>query len=180
MNIFYLDENPRLAALYMIDAHVGSKNRSAKMLVEYSQMLANCYAHKQLEQAPLTQKQTVRKYSYFNHPSSKWVRQSIHNFNWLLDHALHCIVESKHRGGCHHFCIDFIKWCCNERPNLPNLPKTKISLAMPRIYYNDNPVTAYRDYYQNDKIYDNAGKFMATWTNREIPYWFDKSKLESK
>lgn len=74
MNIFYLDEDPIQAASYLCDIHV------RKMIVESSQLLANAYSVEQLKLAPVTQSGKVRKYSYYNHPCSIWVRSSTNHF----------------------------------------------------------------------------------------------------
>ena len=56
MNIFWLDNDPQIAAQMLADIHVGSKNRGGKMIVESAQMLGNCYSLEQLLDAPYTKK----------------------------------------------------------------------------------------------------------------------------
>jgi hypothetical protein len=45
-------------------------------------------------------------------------------------------------------------------------PLTEFAQAMPDSCKTDDPVQAYRQYYIQEK------KYMAKWTNREIPSWF--------
>jgi hypothetical protein len=169
MNIFVLDKDANNCAKYLCNAHLN------KMVVEHSQMLANCFLLDTLKYAPKTQKGTVRKHSYYNHPVSIWLRQSIGNFKWVWYYTIKILEEREYRGFKPHFCEDFIKQCALQKPdniekNLDEL--TPFVLAMPDQYKNTDPVQAYRDYYIHDKIYNKSGKFMLKYTNRELPEWF--------
>lgn len=73
MNIFYLDENPKLAAQYHCDKHV------IKMILEYSQLLST--AHNILD----GQNDSLYKTTHANHPSSLWVRESRSHYMWLVE-----------------------------------------------------------------------------------------------
>lgn len=174
MNIFVLDKHCEKAAEYMFDRHV------IKMILESSQMLANAYTHEQLENAPKTQKGTVRKYSYYNHPCSVWVRQSGTNFRWLLSHAQHLVKEAVYRGFNLHSCHEFLDWCySNEPENIESLyGLTEFALAMPDQYKSNDPIESYRQYYINEKQYDNRGRWMMKYTNREYPDWFPQWLME--
>jgi hypothetical protein len=46
-------------------------------------------------------------------------------------------------------------------------PLTEFAQAMPDSCKKDDPVQAYRQYYVQEKAY------MAKWTNREVPSWFE-------
>lgn len=171
MNIFYLDEDPIVSAHYLIDIHVGSQNCGGKMIVESCQMLANCYSTEELSKAPLTKSGKTRKYSYFNHPCSIWVRQSIDNFDWLLSHAEEMIKEKIFRGGMEHFCVKLLQWCRENPPSL-KLGFTNPALAMPEEHKTKNPVESYRSYYRTKRL-TKAGKRMDVWTKRGRPNWYD-------
>lgn len=169
MNVFVLDKNPDKCAKYLCNAHLN------KMVVEHSQMLANCFLLDTLKYAPKTKKGTVRKYSYYNHPVSIWLRQSTGNFKWLCRYTLRMLEEREHRGFKPHFCEEFIKQCALQKPdniekNLDEL--TPFALAMPDQYKQQDPVESYRQYYINDKQFNKSGKWMLKYTNREIPHWF--------
>ena len=178
MNIFFLSYSPIQSARFLADIHVGSKNTGGKMIVESTQMLANCYTTEQLAHAPKTKKGETRKYSYYNHCCSKWVRESIYNFNWLLEHAIEMVNEKMYRGGNLHFCHTFLDWCRNNPPNL-NDPYnttsldlyqsiTSPALAMPEIYKNNDPIVAYRRYYNEYK----RNTIQMKWTRRDPPKWW--------
>ena len=182
MNIFALDYDPQVAANYMINVHCGALGYSGKMIVESSQMLANCYKLETLTQAPKTQKGKSRKYSYYSHPCSIWTRKTYGNFEWLLFHANYLVEEKLYRDGPIHFCNSFIKWCFVNYPdNLESNSQslTPFALAMPDIYKQSCPIQSYRNYYINDKQIDKNGKWMMTYTKRETPYWMPR-ELRSK
>lgn len=152
----------------MADIHVGSKNRGGKMIVEATQMLANCYSTDQLNNAPRTQKGDIRKYSYYNHPCSKWTRKSLANFDWLLKHSQEMVQEKIYRGGNLHFCKTFLDWCMENQPNIPDDGWTDPAQAMAPQYIDVDPVKAYRNYY-----YYNKNKMIELiWTRREKPDWW--------
>lgn len=165
MNIFVVDLDPRTAAQSLIDVHVN------KMIIEGCQMLANCYSLEKLKEAPLTANGTPRKYSYLHHPCSKWTKQSIENFNWLLEHTEELSNERNYRFDKTHFCNDFISWCKNNKPDLPNAGLTEFAQAMPEEYKNKNAVNAYRMYYLKAKQQNKNGKQMFSWTKRQPPIW---------
>lgn len=69
MNIFALDKDPALCARYHIDKHV------VKMVIEYCQLLSNAVWSVGIV-APY-------KKTHYNHPASKWARESNENYIWL-------------------------------------------------------------------------------------------------
>lgn len=170
MNIFILDEDPILAAQYCIDTHV------LKMITEYSQLLANAYTVDQLKIAPPKQNGEPRKYSYLNHPCSKWVLESLDNWKWLHVHAKALCDEKRYRwpDRLSHSSEEFIKWAGRNIPNLPSSGLTPFVLVMPENLRKDNAVEAYRDYYRTCKVFDKSGKRMAIWTRRGAPSWWFK------
>jgi len=171
MNIFYLDHNPKTSALWMIDAH------QSKMIVESVQMLANAYSLERLAKpdCPRNQKGKPRTYGYRNHPCTIWSRESLSNFNWLLDHANYLYEEKIYRLGGDHFCIDFIRWCQKNTPDIKDIGLTTPALAFknyPHLRDFNNPTESYQKFYCEDKRYNNAGKWMVKYTKRPIPdFW---------
>lgn len=174
MNIFALDECPEKSAQNMINRHV------VKMVVESTQMLQNCYLSEQLIHAPRTMGGNIRKYSYYNHPCSVWVRQSQSNFEWLLLHASGLLEEGQYRGFKNHFCQTFIEWCHKNTPeNIKNCnTQTPFALAMPDVYKQDSPIESYRSYYIGDKKRDKSNKWMMIYTKRSLPEWFPEDLVE--
>ena len=95
MNIFYLDKQPHISAIYHCDQHV------VKMIVEYAQLLSTTWRWF-AEHQPVCPygteselKWTLRpdckkildlcyKSTHVNHPSAVWVRQSRHHYNYLV------------------------------------------------------------------------------------------------
>ena len=153
MNIFVVDENPRIAARQLCDKHV------VKMILESAQMLCSAFEN---GKAPYRR-------AYYNHPCTKWARESIANYEWLLTHAYQLCEEYFQRYGKIHKSLDAIDWCDNNylSLNLPNTILTPFAQAMPDEYKNDNPIQAYRNYYNGEKSY------FAEWKNTPTPEWFN-------
>ena len=76
MNIFYLHDDPRLAASYVYDKH------KVKMILESAQML--CTAHHVFDNGH----NVPYKQAHLNHPSTIWVRDNTHHYYWLYEHML--------------------------------------------------------------------------------------------
>lgn len=153
MNIFYLDKSPSTCARYHNDKHV------VKMILETAQLL--CGSHW------ATGSEAPYKLSHKNHPCSLWVREDISNYNWLCELGIYLCYEYRHRYGKTHKSYDVILWCCDNKPNIPDVGFTSPALAMPDEYkIHNNPVQSYRDYYKGEK----SG--FSVWKNREIPSWF--------
>lgn len=169
MNIFSVHANPFLSASMLCDTHCNSQVK------ESAQMLANCFSLEILKEAPLTQKGTPRKHSYFNHPSSKWARESKCNMRWLIDHAIELENQRVSRGFNPHFSLAFILWCKRNinRSNVPNGARTKFSIAISddkncRKIPNFEKlcrVHQYRQYYILDKPF-------AKWKKTPVPEWY--------
>ena len=169
MNIFYIDEDPTVAAQSLIDIHVN------KMIVETAQLLANCYSLDKLKDAPKTQTGNIRGYSHVNHPCTKWVKSSEDNFVWLVSHGLALCHEKIFRTSNEHFTYAFINWCANNIADLPDIGLTTPALAFnqyPEFQDYSNPVESYRKYYTNCKRVDKNGKKIDIYTRRARPTWF--------
>ena len=160
MNIFVLDENPQIAAQMHNDKHV------VKMILETAQLL--CGVHH------MTDSQYVIPYklSHKNHPCSIWSRECIENYVWLCDLGIALCDEYRHRYGKRHKSIDVIEWCIVNKPNIPDIDFTTPAMAMPDEYKTDSVVESYRNYYIGAKI------SLASWKNREKPFWFGKKELD--
>jgi hypothetical protein len=150
MNIFVLDKNPHVAAMYACDRHV------IKMILESAQMLCSVQPE---GTAPY-------KRAFYNHPCTKWVRASSANYDWLIEHARALCAEYSRRYGKVHKSEKAIGWCDANRPKLPDGGLTPFAQAMPEEYKNEDAVKAYRNYYRNDK------RRFATWKNVDPPTWF--------
>jgi hypothetical protein len=103
------------------------------------------------------------------------VRKSLSNFNWLLEHAIYLYEEKIYRKGGDHFCIGFLKWCFDNAPPIQDVGVTCPALAFKNYaHFQDvtNPTLSYRKFYSADKQYDDRGKYMALYTKRNPPdFW---------
>ena len=169
MNIFVLDHCPKKAAEYNCDQHV------SKIVVEIAQMAANCFSLDVLKTAPPNSLGQPRNHSYFNHPVSKWMRETLGNLFWSIDHAISLESERIYRGYNPHFSMRFIRWVADnfDKSTVPDGKQSQFAVAIaPTMQCRQHPnfnlldsVGKYRLYYQYDKPF-------VTWTRRSIPHWF--------
>lgn len=176
MNIFYVDEDPTKAAQALVDKHV------VKMILESAQMLSTAHrvldGHQHPGKTKAGRKTTwylftdgreniVYKATHINHPSSKWVRESVENYNWLVDHFFALLDEYTFRYEKDHKCRGELSWQLSCPPKaLQVWDRTPIVCAMDEKYIiSENPVENYRNYYRLAK------KDLHKWTKRNQPNW---------
>jgi hypothetical protein len=169
MNIFCLDQNPTTAAQFNCDKHV------SKIVLEIAQMTANCFSLDDLKTAPPNSLGQPRKHSYFNHPVSKWMRETLGNLFWSLDHAIALESERIYRGYNPHFSMRFIRWVADnfDKSIVPDGNQSEFAIAISPtmkcrqhpLFNSLNAVGKYRLYYMYDKPF-------VTWTRRGKPEWF--------
>lgn len=152
MNIFYLDSNVNLCARFHCDKHV------VKMILESAQILCSVLWQNQVS-APY-------KATHQKHPCVVWANQSLANWLWLKDLAAALNDEYKYRFNHtkNHKSFDVILQL--QAPPIPNIGITKRPQALPDEFKDEDPIQAYRQYYQVSK------KHLAKWTKREKPDWF--------
>ena len=157
MNIFIVHKDPKTAARQLCDKHV------VKMILESAQMLCSAFEN---GKAPYRR-------AYYNHPCTKWARESKSNYEWLLTHAYQLCEEYFERYGKIHKSLDAIDWCDNhyDKLNLPDVGLTPFAQAMPDEYKKEDPVQAYRDYYNGEKSY------FAKWGKTPRPIWMARSSI---
>jgi len=156
MNIFVLSLCPFICAKQHNDKHV------VKMILESAQML--CTTHR-LCSNDCDDK--IYKIAHKNHPCTKWVRETIGNYCWLYILFRELCKEYTYRYSKVHLCEKKLMDILNYIPEL--IPKGNITTfvqAMPIDVKHNNPIIAYRQYYQKYK------KDFCVWSKREIPYWF--------
>jgi len=158
MNIFYLDKDPKLAAIYQYNKHV------VKMILESAQML--CTAHHCYGDAE--QKANVPyKQAHLNHPSTIWARQSRSTYMWLYDHMMALGNEYYVRYGKTHLTITKCKEFLATPPkHIQGDEWSQPPQAMPDEYKHKDSIIAYWQYYINDKSHI-AGKTENKY--RQIP-----------
>lgn len=176
MNIFYVDQDPIIAAQCLVDKHC------VKMIVETAQLLST--AHRILDgDEYVGESKTGRKAkrwrlndgrqdvlysaSHINHPSAVWVRQSVENYNWLVDHMFALGDEYTYRYGKKHSTIEKLGYELQSPPyKLKEWDWTPMPCCMPDEYkVSDDPVLNYREYYKIGKAK------LHSWTKRDAPDW---------
>lgn len=138
MNIFYIDKDPVFAAKQLCDKHI------VKMQIESAQML--CTAHwENGGSAPY-------KRAHVNHPSTKWTRESIQHYRWLVDHGIGICEEYSRRYKKEHKTLSVLRWLMNNEPNIPDLGFKDPPQCMPEEYRRENAIEAYKLFYAKDKV----------------------------
>ena len=167
MNIFILDKDITRSAQYHVDKHV------VKMPLETAQLL--CTARHELGEDADT---IPYRKTHANHPCGVWARESSSNYIWLCQFGLELCKEYTHRYGKVHKCQAVIENCIENTPD-PNiftyLELTEFPQAMDDEYKLNDPVLAYRNYYNGAKSH------LHSWKNRQAPNWIilKKSKVTS-
>lgn len=157
MNIFVLDKNPAISALYHNDFHV------RKMILESSQMLSTSVRINNPDQNP-----DVYKVAYKHHPCTISCIKSRFIFNWTLELAENLLNEYKIRFDKEHASAKIVAQARKWLNTIPEGPEV-FAQAMPDEYKSTCPVEAYRNYYKNEKIYMKNGKYMAVYSKRSVP-----------
>lgn len=157
MNIFVLDNNPKIAAQYHTDKHV------VKMILETAQLLST--AHHILDtNSNITQ--YIYKKTHYNHPCAVWVRENSANYLWALDLLKELLLEYEHRYNKIHLTKTLLPYLSNPPINIkPSSTITSFAQAMPDTYKKQDSVAAYRTYYLWEK------RDLFNWTKREMPEW---------
>ena len=75
MNIFYLNKDPKIAAIEHNDKHC------VKMILEYAQMLST--AHRERDGDESADALKMYKRAHLNHPSTVWTRENEKQYEWL-------------------------------------------------------------------------------------------------
>ena len=160
MNIFVLDTDPVKNAEYHNDTH------TVKMILESAQLLMSSYhitgSHAQGDDK-------LYKLTHKNHPCTKWVNESILNWDWLLQLTFELNTQWKTRFNHNrdHLSVDKLNYIIS-RYGLPKLDccgQTPFVQVMPDDIKCDDTVTAYRNYYIRGK------RHIASWRNSK-PFWY--------
>ena len=163
MNIFVLDENPRVAAELQCDKHV------VKMATEYMQML--CTAHRVIDGDEYTDRtpkgrrikrwrhfsdrkeQVLYKATHVNHPSNVWLRESTQHYNWFYQLWYWTAQEYQKRYGKEHATVHIAQQGVLSAPptNCYDRGWVDPPQAMPVEYHNEDVVEAYKTFYRESK-----------------------------
>lgn len=178
MNIFYLSSDPVECATFHVDKHV------VKMILEYAQLLSTAHRVIDGKECVVTSKtgrkqkawvlsdnrsNELYKATHINHPSAKWVRDSIYNYQWL--YKLFCATcdEYTYRYGKKHLTDTKLRNILKQPPISIDASKPFSApwRAMPDdVKIGNDVLSSYRNYYIKNKV------SFAKWTNRNVPDWF--------
>ena len=180
MNVFYLHDDPKTCAEMHCDKHV------VKMIIEYAQLMST--AHRVLDgeeyyalsvngrrikrwrMTDLKYENGLMKASHVHHPSNVWVRQSRQNYMWLNQMWNYLLLEYTHLYGKRHACADCMEVLYVWPKNIPDVPFTPPTPAMPdECKIANNSLASYHKYYIEKKV-----RF-AKLTNREAPLWYSNA-----
>ena len=191
MNIFHLDNNLEESAKAHCDQHV------RKMLIEYTQILCMNYRYhvgtpgklylerkKKIVFADhpyVIPEDEITDYNPFiyivpkahiNHPSTIWARTSLSNTMWLLELTKQVSNEWTYRYKKPHRTQKILQRYIDLLHNydIPDIGLTKLTLAMPEEYFDDDPVKAYRNFYIFEKT-----KFAKWEKGRPAPIWIQNN-----
>ena len=156
MNIFYLHDDPRIAASAMTNKHI------VKMILESAQLLST--AHHVLDKDNLVvKKDLIYKPTHKNHPSAIWVRECIANYLWLRDHLLALLQEYGKRYGkqsSDHKTYGVFMNLFYPPLNIPhnNFKRTPMRVAITNKAHvvDSDPIASYRNYYIAEKLKLNS------------------------
>jgi len=179
MNIFYLHNDPVIAAQMQCDKHV------VKMIVESAQMLST--AHRLLDGIEYFEKSAngrrVRRWRldddrenvlykavHMNHPCTIWTRKNSANYLWHYEHFVALCDEYTYRYGKTHLTDTQLR-----RPLsiLPNNIQRSANITPPALAieesckHESDPVECYRRFYETKQT-----RFDMRWSKRRVPDWF--------
>ena len=161
MNIFYLHEDPIVAASYLVDKHV------VKMGLESVQMLST--AHRVMDGIdgvlPDEREDILYKATHRNHPCNIWIRESVQNYLWLVDHAYAIFDRYSNKSGKTHKSSRLMLTLQSPPYSLKYYNLTTPAQAIPEHHRGIDPVEAYRSYYKFDKAH------LHQWTYNSKPTW---------
>ncbi len=155
MNIFILDDDIQKNAEYYFDRHVH------KLIVEHTQMLSTTLRYTGVD--------IGYKTSHLNHPCTRWVRESLSNWRYLvkLTEALHEEWRYRYDHSSTKYHKSYEMMLTLPEPNILDIGLTKFTCAMDKTFIiSNNPIENYRNYYIHAK------QHLASWKKRNIPYWW--------
>lgn len=155
MQVFLLDKDMEKSAYYYSDKHL------IKIILEVVQILCTTINES------VGFKATPYKSTHINHPISKWCRESLSNWKWLLKFVMVLNREKIYRFDTPHKAALMAMWL--PYPNIPDKGLTEFPQAMPDVYKCKDPIKAYRKYYKCEKSVFKSGP--AKWKNRPIPFF---------
>lgn len=158
MQIFILDENIQKNVEYYADKHI------VKILTEVCQILSTIYRINKKDNIP----EFIYKITHKNHPCTLWAGKSKENWQYTVNIAECLYNEYQYRYNKpdkHQKAKRIIEYLKTNNIDLPEFNLTPFAQAIPEKYKEENAISAYRNYYINEK------KHLFKWTNRNVPSW---------
>ncbi len=153
MNIFYLDQDYKLAAQYHNDRHC------VKMILETCQLLCTaCHVHGVVDDK-------LYKQTHLNHPSTIWVRDTQGNYKWAIGLLRSLLDEYTTRYNKSHKCEAMYDVVIKYVDKIPKGIFYRPPKCMPDDCKSLDVVESYRKYYMTHK------RHIASWKTQQ-PYWF--------
>lgn len=162
MQIFVLESTPLKAAQALCDKHVVSQ------VGETAQLLALAALRNGEQIPPVTS--LVPSTRHLNHPCSKWVGETLSNYQWTYELAKYLCDEYRYRYKREHAYEKDIKLMLHPPFKLLNEAKgpTPAPAVVPEVFVNRNSIVhSYRSYYCF-----KASTMPMRWTSRHPPMWF--------
>tara|TARA_B100000579_G_scaffold344468_1_gene296936 strand:- start:1018 stop:1503 length:486 start_codon:yes stop_codon:yes gene_type:complete len=160
MNIFYLNNNPNIAAIEHNDKHC------VKMILEYAQMLST--AHRECDGDERADDLSMYKRAHLNHPSTVWTRENEAQYKWLYELFVALADEYTYRYEKKHSTDILLRDALKKPPK--NISKGKPfkqpPQCMPDKYKCKDSIIAYQKFYMGEKAH------FSKWKNRDVPIWF--------
>jgi len=158
MNIFYLDDDPEVAAAYHCDKHV------VCMIKETVQMMST--AHRVLDGDEWADSVGLVKSTHINHPSTIWVRSSVDHYHWMLQLLHHLCDQKLKRFGTPHVYTALLHPLSVIPDNIDDAGFTQPPPCMPDEYKEHCSVQSYHNFYVGAKSH------FAKWAHTEMPAWY--------
>ena len=183
MNIFYVHSDPAICAQQHVDKHV------VKMILEYAQLLSTAHrvldgnesdglskSGRKAKRYILPDERDVVLYNatHLNHPSAKWTRHSLANYQWLFRLWIELMREYHYRYGKVHASMRLAKHLRFPPTNISTTEQFSAPWrAMPEEFKESRDVPeytvkSYRNYYNGAKMN------MFKWKNRPTPDWIQQ------
>lgn len=174
MNLFILSLNFKECAECLFDKHV------SKILLEAVQMLCTTIQIVDPD-SEISSQIKLYKIAHKNHPVTIWMRTSLENYIWTLHlvDAMHDEwkyrynhpPEKMHKS---YVVAEYLREYAPTADKFPCKGLTQFALAMPAYCKCEDPIEAYRMYYQTpDK------QRIASWKRRERPEWYRMNLVSS-
>jgi hypothetical protein len=163
MNIFFVHQDPKIAAQMLANAHVRSQiKESVLMLAAAHHIFGDDKSEHVINSIELTHQ---------HHPSTVWTRHSHGNYQWLLSHLWGLLDEYRHRHGVPHYRLEHAM-ILGRAPECPlmeealTVPPAVVSPELkPETPSWPSVVEAYRKYYLTKK------RHLHLWMVRPKPDW---------